>query len=153
MYAFLICIHVIASIVLILVILLQAGRGGGLSESFGMSTTQTFFGTSAAKFLERATSICAVVFLMTCLSLAALSTRKSSSLMQQRRAREAVEDTAKASEAKQAVKPESAKTEPIQAMPAKAEPVKAEPAKTQQQQGPLETVQKTAAAPVMPEKK
>jgi preprotein translocase subunit SecG len=81
MYALLIVVHVIASIVLILVILLQAGRGGGLSEAFGMSSTQTFFGTSAAKFLQRATSAAAIVFLLTCLSLAALSTHRSRSLM------------------------------------------------------------------------
>ncbi|MEI8176740.1 MAG: preprotein translocase subunit SecG, partial [Candidatus Omnitrophota bacterium] len=77
MYAFLIVIHVIVSLVLILVILLQAGRGGGLSESFGFSSTQTLFGTSATEFLQKATSICAIVFLLTCLSLAALSTKRS----------------------------------------------------------------------------
>ncbi len=96
MYALVIVIHVIVSVVLILVILLQAGRGGGLSESFGFSSTQTLFGTSATKFLQRATSVCAVVFLMTCLSLAALSTKRSRSLMDRVRAREAVDATAKA---------------------------------------------------------
>lgn len=81
MYPLLITVHIIASIILILVILLQAGRGGGLSEAFGMSSTQTFFGTSATKFLQRATSVAAVVFLLTCLSLAAMSTHRSRSLM------------------------------------------------------------------------
>lgn len=81
MYAFLIVVHIIVSIALILSILLQAGRGGGLSETFGISSTQTFFGTSAAKFLQNITSVCAVIFLLTCLGLAALSTHKSRSLM------------------------------------------------------------------------
>ena len=81
MYAFLIVIHVIASIVLILVILLQAGRGAGLSETFGISSTQTIFGQSAPKFLETATSLCAVVFLLTSLTLAAMSMRRSRSIV------------------------------------------------------------------------
>lgn len=122
MYALLIVIHVIASIVLILVILLQAGRGGGLSESFGLSSTQTFFGTSAAKFLQTATSVCAVIFLLTCLSLAALSTRRSQSLMDRQRIKAAVSDM---------VKEESKKPEPAKTEPAKTEPVKSEPAKPQ----------------------
>ncbi len=122
MYAFLIVIHVIASIVLILVILLQAGRGGGLSESFGMSSTQTFFGTSATKFLQNATSACAVIFLMTCLSLAALSTQRSRSLMERQRFNET---------AARPVKPEPVKPEPAAAQPAKTEPAKTEPAKTE----------------------
>jgi preprotein translocase subunit SecG len=98
MYAFLIVIHVIVSVVLILVILLQAGRGGGLSEAFGMSSTQTFFGTSATKFLQRATSVCAVVFLLTCLSLAAFSTHRSRSLMDKYKVKKTVDETAAAKE-------------------------------------------------------
>lgn len=82
MFIALITLHVIACIVLILVILLQSGRGGGLSESFGSSSTSTIFGTSASTFLQRATSICAIVFLVTSLSLAVLSSRRSKSLMQ-----------------------------------------------------------------------
>lgn len=116
MYALLIVVHVIVSIVLILVILLQAGRGGGLSEAFGMSSTQTFFGTSATKFLQRATSVCAIVFLLTCLGLAAMSTHRSRSLMERVKP---VPQTAAGK--KEPVKvPAEAKTEP-----AKAEPVAA----------------------------
>lgn len=125
MYAALIVIHIIASIVLILVILLQAGRGGGLSESFGVSSTQTFFGTSATKFLQRATSVSAVVFLLTCLSLAALSTKRSRSLMERQRVREAVEATTTTSADKP--KTEPVKTEPVKAEAAKQETPKAEP--------------------------
>lgn len=110
-YTLLIVIHIIASIVLILVILLQAGRGGGLSESFGLSSTQTFFGTSAAKFLQTATSVCAVVFLFTCLSLAALSTQRSRSLMETQRAKRAIEDLIKQEKGKTEQKPEPAKQE------------------------------------------
>lgn len=82
MYTFLIVIHVIACIVLILVILLQSGRGGGLSETFGSGSTSTIFGTSASTFLQRATTVCAILFLVTSLSLAILSSRRSKSLME-----------------------------------------------------------------------
>lgn len=81
MYAFLITIHVIACLVLVVVILLQAGRGGGLSETFGMGSTSTIFGTSASKFLQKMTTVCAAVFLITSLSLTVLSSHKSKSLM------------------------------------------------------------------------
>jgi len=91
MYIFLIIVHVIACIVLIFVILLQAGRGGGLSESFGVSSTSSFFGTSAARFLQRATAICAITFLLTSLTLAALSTRRTRSLIDMHREPEGVE--------------------------------------------------------------
>ena len=81
MFTFLMVVHVFASIVLILVILMQAGRGSGLSEMFGGTSTQTIFGTSAAKFLTKATAVCAVLFIITSLSLAILSSRRSRSLM------------------------------------------------------------------------
>jgi preprotein translocase subunit SecG len=95
MYIAVITVHIIASIILILVILLQAGRGGGLSEAFGMSSTQSFFGTSATKFFQRATEVAAVVFLLTCLGLTVLSTKRSQSLMDDARLRKAVEDVVK----------------------------------------------------------
>ena len=86
MYTFLIILHVFVSLVLIAVILFQAGRGAGLSEMFGGSSTQTIFGTSVVKFLTRATSVCAVLFIVTCLSLAILSSRRSRSLMESKKA-------------------------------------------------------------------
>jgi len=81
MYAVIITIHVIASIFLILVILLQAGRGGGLADSFGGSQMQSMFGTKSANVLSRLTAICAVAFIITCLSLAIISSRRSKSVI------------------------------------------------------------------------
>lgn len=81
LYGLVIFIHVIASLVLIAVILLQAGRGGGLSETFGSSSTQTLFGTKTSVFLKRATSICAVVYIITCLSLAVMTGHRGRSLV------------------------------------------------------------------------
>ena len=82
LYTFVLVIHVIVSLVLILVILMQAGRGSGMSDVFGANSTQTIFGTSASNFLMKATAVCAVVFILTCMSLAILSSKRSRSLME-----------------------------------------------------------------------
>lgn len=79
-YGILIFIHVIVCIGLIGIVLIQAGRGGGLSESF--SGAESIFGTKTNAFLTRATSIFAVIFFITCLSLAFLSKQRSKSLLE-----------------------------------------------------------------------
>ena len=59
-------LHVLVCLVLILVILLQAGRGQGLTgASFGGGNVQSILGTKASSFLTKATSVCAVLFLLT----------------------------------------------------------------------------------------
>lgn len=81
LYGLVIAIHIIASLILIAVILLQAGRGGGLSESFGGSSTQTLFGTKTSVFLTRATAVSAVIYIITCLTLAVMTSHKGRSLV------------------------------------------------------------------------
>jgi len=81
MYGLIIIIHVIACIILIAAILLQAGRGGGLSELFGGASSQTIFGARASTFLTRATAAAAIVFLLTCISLTIFSSKRVKSLM------------------------------------------------------------------------
>ncbi|HNX69406.1 MAG TPA: preprotein translocase subunit SecG [Candidatus Omnitrophota bacterium] len=82
MNALVVSIHIIVCLVLIVVILLQAGRGQGLTgASFG-GNVQSLFGTKASSFLTKATSICAVLFLFTCIGLNVLEVRKSRSLFQ-----------------------------------------------------------------------
>ncbi len=78
--AFLIVIHVIACLGLIFLILVQRGRGGGLVDAF--SGVDAMFGPKTNAFLSRTTSTLAIVFFLTCLSLALLSSRQSRSLMQ-----------------------------------------------------------------------
>ena len=84
MYAFLLVIHVFVCIVLIAVVLLQAGRGGGLSDMVGGGQTTSLFGTQTNTFMTRATEVCAVVFIVTSLSLAVLSSQKGKSLIESR---------------------------------------------------------------------
>ena len=85
MYIFLLIVHVIVCIVLILVVLLQAGRGGGFSDMLGGGQPQSLFGTQTNAFMMRATEVCAVIFIVTSLSLAILSTQRGKSLVAQQR--------------------------------------------------------------------
>jgi preprotein translocase subunit SecG len=81
LYGLVITVHVIASLILICVILLQAGRGGGLSESFGGESRQTIFGTKTSVFLARATMVAAGFFLITSILLGILTSRRGKSLI------------------------------------------------------------------------
>ena len=82
LYAMILLVHVTVCFVLIAVILLQAGRGGGLADTFG-GAAQSFFGTRGAAILTRATTVCAVIFMLTSLSLAITSIHRGRSLLEQ----------------------------------------------------------------------
>ncbi len=71
MTGILIVIHLIVSLVLILLVLLHAGRGGGVSEMFGGGMqSQAMGSTMMEKNLDRITIICASVFAGTTILLA-----------------------------------------------------------------------------------
>ena len=75
-------VHYIACIVLIVVILLQAGRGHGLTGGgFGGDSTQSLFGTRTSSFMTKATSIAAIGFLITSLTLDIVRSSKAKSLL------------------------------------------------------------------------
>jgi preprotein translocase subunit SecG len=62
--AFLIIIHTIVSVLLVAVILMQASQGGGLSGTFGSTTTSALLGgRGAGTFLSKLTTYLAVIFL------------------------------------------------------------------------------------------
>ncbi len=82
MYIFLLIIHIIAAILLVVVILIQRGRGGGLVESF--SGVESMFGTRTSQFLTRTTTVLAVLFLFTSISLAFLAAHRSRSLINEK---------------------------------------------------------------------
>jgi preprotein translocase subunit SecG len=66
-------------VLLIGIILIQRGRGGGLTESF--SDVESVFGTKTNTFLTRTTTVLSILFFLTCLSLAFLSAQQSKSLL------------------------------------------------------------------------
>jgi len=70
-------LHVFVCVFLILVVLLQAGKGGGMGLAFGSSGAQTVFGGSGAgNFLTRLTAGTAVAFMLTSLTLAYFASAK-----------------------------------------------------------------------------
>ena len=81
LYGLVITVHIIVSLILICVILLQAGRGGGLSETFGGSQTQTILGTKTSVFLKRATAVSAVLYILVCLLLGVMTSHRGRSLV------------------------------------------------------------------------
>ena len=85
LYGFVIVIHSVICLVLIAVILLQAGRGGGLSEAFGGESSQTIFGTKASVFMTKATIAAASLFLVTSLLLGIMTSRRGRSLIEMER--------------------------------------------------------------------
>lgn len=93
MYPVILVLHLFVSGILIAVILLQAGRGGGIADMFG-GGAQSILGTRASTFLTKATTICAVIFMLTSLTLAALSARQGRSLMERVKAAPASESPA-----------------------------------------------------------
>ncbi|MDC0684622.1 preprotein translocase subunit SecG [Sorangium atrum] len=66
-------VHVFVCLFLILVVLLQQGRGGGMGSAMGGATAQVFGGRGAGNFMTRLTAVCAAVFMATSVSLAYLS--------------------------------------------------------------------------------
>jgi len=78
---FITVLHVVVSVVLILVILLQAGKGGGMGAALGGSSQSVFGGRGAQTFLGKVTSICAGIFMLTSVTLAVMSSRRSGSVV------------------------------------------------------------------------
>jgi preprotein translocase subunit SecG len=71
-------IHIIVCLFLIAVVLLQSGKGAEMGAAFGGSS-QTLFGSrGAASFLSKMTTVAAVVFMVTSLTLAVIASRSGS---------------------------------------------------------------------------
>jgi preprotein translocase subunit SecG len=66
----LVTLHVLVCFVLVIVIMLQSGNAADLAGAFGGAGSQTAFGPrGAATFLSHATTWCAIIFMMTSLTL------------------------------------------------------------------------------------
>ena len=79
MSIFLVILHVIVCIALIMIVLLQTGKGADMGAAFGGGSSQTLFGsTGASTFLSKATTAAAVVFMLTSLGLAYMSSHRTS---------------------------------------------------------------------------
>jgi preprotein translocase subunit SecG len=78
----LVVVHVIVSIFLILVVLVQQGRGADLAGAFGGGGSQTAFGArGATTLLHKLTQGFFIAFVVTSLTLAIMQARPRSSVM------------------------------------------------------------------------
>ena len=68
-------VHVIACVILVLVVLLQAGKGADMGAVFGGASSTIFGSSGAGNFLTRLTTGAAVVFMTTSLALTWVGTR------------------------------------------------------------------------------
>ncbi len=76
-------LHVVVCGFLILTILLQSGKGGGMGAAFGGGNAATVFGGSgASSFLKRATAGAGVVFMLTSMVLAFLASHNSADALE-----------------------------------------------------------------------
>lgn len=81
-------VHVLACLFLILVILLQPGKSGGIGAFSGAAATQVFGGRGAGNILTKTTWIVGTVFFITSLTLAYFSGGPPDSLQQRARAQQ-----------------------------------------------------------------
>jgi preprotein translocase subunit SecG len=82
MIALLVVVHIIISVFLILVVLLQQGKGADLAGAFGGGGSQTAFGArGATTLLHKLTTAFFVLFIVTSMALAVLQARPQGSVM------------------------------------------------------------------------
>ena len=75
----LLAIHVFVCITLILIVLLQRGKGADMGAAFGGSSQTVFGSRGAAPFLHKLTTVAAIIFMLTSLGLAFLFGKVSTS--------------------------------------------------------------------------
>ena len=71
-------LHILVSLALIVIVLLQTGKGADMGAAFGGASQTVFGSTGRQTFLTRLTSGAAVVFMVTCLFLAWYSSKSVS---------------------------------------------------------------------------
>ncbi len=72
-------VHIIVSIGLIIIVLLQTGKGAEMGAVFGGSSSTIFGSSGAGNFLTRLTTGFAIVFMLTSLTLGYFSEKRTSS--------------------------------------------------------------------------
>ena len=83
MQLLLILLHLLVCVALILIVLLQQGKGANMGAAFGGSSQTVFGSTGATSFLQKLTTASAIIFMITSLSLAFLFGQgRSSSVME-----------------------------------------------------------------------
>jgi len=77
MYIALAILHVMIASGLILIVLLQSGKGADIGAAFGGGSSQTVFGgRGAATFLSKATTVLAILFMVMSIALTLLASQR-----------------------------------------------------------------------------
>jgi preprotein translocase subunit SecG len=126
-------IHCFVGLFLIVVVLLQSGRAGGMGAGFGGSSTGVFGARGANTFLTKVTAGCAITFFLTSITLSVLSS-KTGSVVADHANQEAVKPTEPGTlegKTDEAAKPETGKAAETQdTKPAPAATTPPTPAET-----------------------
>jgi len=78
LYYIIVTLHFIVCTALIIIVLLQAGKSGGMAGIFGGGgSDQIFSAPSGMAFIKKVTVGCAIVFMVTSLTLTLMSSRMS----------------------------------------------------------------------------
>lgn len=81
MYTLILILHVIFCILLVAIVLLQVGRGRGMLGFLGGGAADSLFGSRTGDVLTKGTTVVAIFFMITSLSLAYLSVKRGTSIM------------------------------------------------------------------------
>lgn len=130
MYTLLMVFHVVACLALILIVLLQTGRGAEMGAAFGGASQTLFGGSGGNTFLTRLTTGAAVVFMITCLGLTYLSSGPSTKSVMESAPVEKPQGPAlpEATPIQPAATPAPPSESASQAAPAESKPSAAQPA-------------------------
>ena len=78
MFTVITIIHILACIFLVLVVLLQTGKGADMGAVFGGSSSTVFGSSGAGNFLTKLTTATAIIFMLTSLGLTYFSAERNS---------------------------------------------------------------------------
>jgi len=84
LYTLLVILHILVSFAIMAIVLLQAGKGADIGSAFGGGGSQAVFGSMGTPtLLGKITTGLAILFMLTSFSLAALTSRRASSIMKE----------------------------------------------------------------------
>lgn len=132
MFGFLVVIHILVSIIMIVFILLQDPKGGGaLGMLGGGGGSKSLFGsTGANQFLVNITKWSAILFAVTSIALATLSSKSDKSIMDEyipQTTQQEKTDTAPEGEGTKQTEPSPGTTDEKATVPTATDTKKAEP--------------------------
>jgi preprotein translocase subunit SecG len=117
MYTLVIVLHVLASLALILIVLLQTGRGAEMGAAFGGASQTLFGGSGGTTFMSKLTTVAAVLFMLTCLGLTYFSAAPG---------KKSIMETVPVEKPQGPVLPEAKPVQPMPAQPGTTEPAQSQ---------------------------